>query len=184
MRKLITGLIFFSLLPCMAAFADTLRLGGFVGWFSARDAVLKEVYTGRDMTYGARLSLRIWGGLSAAVSGAQYRQNGTTTLLKDETRITINPLTASLRYTIPLGRINPYLGGGYCYVFYKEESLIGGSRGEGSGYSLEAGLDVGISSLIHLDLGVTWNDVRVTPTPEAEVQLGGLQATAGLQLAF
>jgi outer membrane protein W len=162
---------------------DNVRIGAYAGYFSSRDNTIQEVYTRGDITYGVKIGVRIWKGFSIWLSGTQFREVSETSLLGDITTLTLNPLTLSLRYTIPLGSVNPYLGGGYAYIYYKEKSDIGNVSGEGRGYSLDAGFEIKLSRRFHLDIGAAYTDVGVRPTG-FDIQLGGLQAGISFLVIF
>ncbi len=155
------------------------RFGAYGGYFAPRNESLQQVYKKQDVIYGAKFGVTLWRGLDVWLTGMQYKQDGTTTLLKDRTQLTLTPLTLSLRYTLRAGFFNPYVGAGYSYVFYKEVSDIGSLTGEGKGYTLDAGIEFKLSRNFSLDLGLAYSDIKVKPTG-FDVQLGGLQ----LGLAF
>lgn len=182
MKKTI-GLLIFLLICGAAVTADTVRLGAYAGYFAASDNTLKEIYKGEDVTYGLKLGVRVWDNFFLWLSGGQFKQNGETSLLKDPTQLTMNPLNLSLRYTFKLGKINPYLGVGYSYILYKEESDIGSYDGEGKGYSVDAGLEFRLSRNFLVDIGVTYTDTSVGLT-DFGVQLGGAQAGMSFLVSF
>ena len=162
---------------------DNVKLGAYVGYFSAADPVLKEIYKGEDVIYGLKLGIRIWNEFYLWVSGKQFKRTAETTLLGDLTTLTLQPVNLSLRYTFPLGSVNPYLEGGYSYVLYKEKSAIGDVNGEGKGYSLDVGIEFKLSPRFVIDLGVRYNRATVRPT-DFDVQLGGAQAGVSFLVVF
>lgn len=173
MKKMCVGLLLF-LISSIVFSKNTLKIGAYAGYFFPSDSTIKEVYTKGEMTYGAKIGLRVWKGLHVWLSGMQFKKVSETIPLGDITTVTLNPLTLSLRYTIPLGTLNPYLGGGYTYIFFKEKSDIGNISGEGKGYSVSAGFEVKLSSWFYMDFGITYSEIKVRPT-EFDIQLGGLQ---------
>lgn len=171
-----TGLFstFLLLLVTMTQ-AGALRIGAFAGYFATADNNFKQVYSQGDLIYGAKLGVRIGNGFSIWLAGAQFQTEAETTLLQDPTQLTINPVDLSLRYTFLLGAFNPYIEGGYTYIYFKEESTIGNTKGEGKGYFLCAGGEIKFSSHFSIDIGVKYSRAEVKPTG-FDVQLGGAQA--------
>jgi len=158
---------------------DAVKIGAYTGYFSPADETFKKIYQGEDMIYGLKLGVRIWKEFYLWLSGMQFKKTSETTLLSDITTLTLQPVTLTLRYTFNLGVVNPYLEGGYTYIFYKEESEIGDVNGEGKGYSLDTGIEFKLSSRFVIDLGVRYTQAMVRPTG-FDVQLGGVQAGISL----
>ncbi|MCP5105134.1 MAG: porin family protein [bacterium] len=182
MKKLCIGLLVFFLGSTLFPL-NNFKIGAYAGYFSTRDNTIKEIYTPGDITYGAKIGVRVWRGLHLWLSGTHFREVSETTLLGDITTLELTPVTLSLRYTFQLGTINPYVGGGYTYTHYKEKSDIGSTTGEGKGYSMDTGIEIKMSRRFHVDIGITYSDVKVRPTRD-EVQLGGLQAGIALLVVF
>ncbi len=173
-RKVIFILLFFCGITLFAG--DLFKVGVTSGYFIPSDEIFKEVYDG-DLVYGLKLGVHVWNGFYVWVSGLQYKKFSETTYTGDITRLTLNPLYLSLRFTAPLGKVNPYVGGGYTYLSFKEESTIGAIEDSGSGYCLEAGIEFNLSSRFILDLNAGYSSVSITPFDE-KIDLGG--AFAGL----
>jgi opacity protein-like surface antigen len=171
--------LFFFLLGSFIFPKNAVKIGAYAGYFRSDDTLFREIYEGEDVVYGLKLGVRVWKNLSVWLSGMQFRTTGETTLLKDLTTLTLNPLHLSLRYTFRLGRINPYLEGGFTYIYYNEESDIGDKRGEGRGYALDAGLELRLSSHFNIDFGARYSRSSIQ-SGNNDIQLGGLQ----LGLAF
>ena len=162
---------------------DNVKIGAYAGYFSPTDEQFKKIYKGEDITYGLKLGIRIWNEFYLWLSGMQFKKTSETTLLSDITTLTLRPLNLSLRYTFNLGVVNPYLEGGYTYIFFKEDSEIGNVDGEGKGYSLDAGIEFKLSSRFVIDLGARYSRATVRPTG-FDVQLGGVQAGISLLVVF
>lgn len=162
---------------------DAVKIGTYAGYFSPTDKTFKEIYKGEDVIYGLKLGVRIWKEFYLWLSGMQFKKTSETTLLSDITTLTLQPITLSLRYTFNLGTVNPYLEGGYTYIFFKEESDIGDVDGEGKGYSLDAGIEFKLSPRFVIDLGARYSRATVRPTG-FDVQVGGLQAGISLVVVF
>ena len=158
---------------------DAIKIGAYTGYFSPGDETLKKIYPGKDVIYGVKLGVRIWREFYLWLSGMQFKKTSETTLLGDITTLTLQPVTVTLRYTFKLGAVNPYLEGGYTYIFYKEECAIGDVDGEGKGYALDTGIEFKLSSRFVIDLGVRYSRATVRPTG-FDVRLGGVQAGISL----
>jgi opacity protein-like surface antigen len=176
-------LLFFLLLGVFLFPKNVVKLGPYAGYFSPADKTLKEIYGENHVIYGMKLGIRVWKGLYLWLSGMQLKKTSETIPLGDLTTLTVTPLNLSLRYTFDLGAVNPYLEGGYSYIYYKEESVIGDNKGEGRGYSLDAGIEFKISSGFIIDVGARYSRAAVNPSG-FEVQLGGAQAGISFLVAF
>jgi hypothetical protein len=162
---------------------DNVKIGAYTGYFSPSDEQFKEIYKGEDIIYGLKLGIRIWKEFYLWFSGMQFKKTSETTLLNDITTLTLQPLNLALRYTFNLGFVNPYLEGGYTYIFFKEKSNIGDVEGEGKGYSLDAGIEFKLSSRFVIDLGARYSQAKVRPTG-FDVQLGGIQLGISFLVVF
>lgn len=182
MKKIIIFLVF-TLINISIFSKDTLRIGIYSGYFFPRDNMLKEIYKKEGVIYGFKLGVRVWKGLSLWLSGMQYQKIAETFPLGDRTKLILNPINLSIRYTFRLGRINPYVEGGYTYVFFKELSDIGDVESEGKGYSLDTGIEMKLASWFMIDIGVKYSSVEVNPTG-FDVDIGGFQAGIALLLTF
>ena len=179
-----TNLFLILLLSAIVLYPkNTIKIGAYAGYFRSNDSLFTDIYKGEDVIYGLKLGIRVWNNLSVWVSGYQFKQNGETTELNDSTTLQLNPIHLSLRYTFKLGAIKPYLEGGYSYIHYKETSDIGDSSGNGSGYSIDAGLEIQLSSHFMIDLGAKYTDCKVQTNGE-DIQLGGAQAGLAFLVVF
>lgn len=183
MKKKSLAIIIFIFASTVIFPGGSFKIGPYAGYFAPADEHLKAVYTDGDVIYGLKIGLRVWKGLSIWFSGSQFKHTGETVPLKDLTTITLTPLNLSMRYTFRLGKVNPYLSGGYSYVNYKEESTIGNDDGIGRGFSIDAGLEFKLSKRFSLDLGVRYSQVEVE-LEKSTVQLGGAQAGLSFLVVF
>ncbi|UCH92419.1 MAG: outer membrane beta-barrel protein [Candidatus Aminicenantes bacterium] len=162
---------------------DTIKIGAYVGYFSPADQTLKEIYDGEDFIYGIKMGIRVWKEFYIWLSGRQFKKTSETTLLGDITTLTLQPINLSLRYTFNLGSVNPYLEGGYTYIFFNEESDIGDVKGEGKGYCVDVGIEFKLSFRVIIDIGARYSRAAVRPTG-FDVQLGGAQAGISFLVVF
>ena len=163
---------------------DLFKFGSYIGYFSPRDNNLSEIYDGgNDAIFGLKMGVHVWNGFYIWLSGMQYKKVSDTSFLDEITRLTINPLNLSLRYTYKWGSINPYAEIGYTYLFFKEEANIGNVEGEGKGFSLDGGLEFWLSARFIVDFGIRYSQVKVSPTGD-EIDLGGLQFGLAFLVVF
>jgi opacity protein-like surface antigen len=183
-KRVVFMVIFLSIAAFTVMPKDLIKAGVAAGYFSPRDEIFKEVYDGGgDMIYGLKVGVRVWNGFFIWLSGSQYKKYSEMTFTSDITRLTLNPIDISLRYTASLGRVNPFLGLGYTYLLFKERSAVGRLDDEGSGLFVEAGLEFSLSSRFILDVGAKYSQIRVQPTDD-EIDLGGLQAGVSFLVRF
>ncbi len=157
---------------------EILKFGPAASYFAPREGAVKSIYGKGGAQFGFNIGVRVWKGLSTWLTVGYYKADGKTTLeeLQETTRLTQYPITLGLRYNFfRKSVISPYLGGGYTYLYFKEESDIGKEEDKGHGYKAEAGVEFKFTRHFSLDLNVTYMDVKVNPTG-TDVQLGGTSA--------
>jgi opacity protein-like surface antigen len=160
-----------------------LKIGPYAGYFQPSDSLLKKIYGDGDVIYGARLGFRIWRSLTVWLQAAQYQVTGQTTFTEDRSTLTIQPISLLARFSLPFRGIRPYVGAGMVYTSFREESSIGTVKGNGQSWIAEGGLEFVASRRFTLDLGVTYNQVKVSPTGFS-INLGGLAGGLALYLTF
>ncbi len=153
MRKSISLSLLLALILAAPIGAETVRIGAFCDYFAPQGALIKEIYgESGDVLYGARLQVMVFKGLQASVSYGQYKKFSVTTELNDITRLTLNPLTLGLRYSAPLGRLNPFVEAAYVILSHKEESDIGNNSGKDNGWMFLGGIEFLLSNRFGLSL--------------------------------
>jgi len=161
------------------------KVGPYAGYFQPKSLPLKEIYGKGDVLYGGRLGVHVWQGLYFWLSASQYKVISQTTFTEDKTTLTLLPVHAFLRYSFNLGFFSPYLGAGYNYLSFKEESVIGNVKGNGSNLSLEAGFELIVNRHFSLDFGVRFDQIKIKPENiDTEIDLGGLQAGICMLISF
>lgn len=159
---------------------DFLRFGPYAGYFNPRNQDLKDIYDGgQDIMYGLKLGVRVWRGFTVNLAGYQYLKTSKTNLLEDVTRLTLNPINLSVRYSFPLKVLHPYVELGYTYIYFKEEANLGDQgigevKDDDYGYSIDFGIELQLSTHFILDLGGKYSQLKVQPKTD-EVDLGGFQ---------
>lgn len=178
-----TTIILFVCMLSSAIFSkDLIKVGAYSGYFSPKETILNEVYGGKDVIIGLKIGVHIWNGFYGYLSSEQYKQVGETRL-GDVTRLQLNPLSISLRYTFSLGVVNPYLESGFTQVYFSEKSDIGSTKDNGSGFSADAGIEFRLSNRFIFDLGAKYSRVMVKPG-NVDVDLGGFQVGFSFLVIF
>ncbi|MCX6557836.1 MAG: hypothetical protein NTW95_10470 [Candidatus Aminicenantes bacterium] len=159
------------------------KIGPYAGFFQPRDANLKSIYGDGDVIYGGRLGIHIWQGVYVWFSASQFQVIAKTTFTEEKTTLTLTPFSAFLRGGLRLGFFCPYVGIGYTYMAYKEQSEIGNVTGNGGNTSYEAGFELKMNRHFIMDLAVRYDLIKVNPTG-FDIDLGGLQAGFSLLVSF
>jgi len=179
--------LFFLCLIILCTFfltsADLIKIGPYAGYFMTRDADFKQIYKEGDLIFGGRLGVKLWKGFYFCLSYSHMETASKTTFSEEITVLTLNPATFSLRYYSKFGFFQPYLGLGYTFLRFKEDSDLGRVRGNGKNFSYEGGMELKLSTNIGLDLGIKYDRIVVNPTG-FDINLGGLQAGLSLILTF
>lgn len=155
-----------------------IKFGAYMGYYSPREKVLKEIYGADDVIYGLKAGIHVWNGFYFWISGLQYKRISETTATGEITILTLNPIHFSVRYTYEIRTINPYLELSFTYMNLKEKSRFGIEDDSGfgtykdttTGFSLDFGVEFELSSKIILDVGVKYSQAKVEGN-----DLGGLQ---------
>lgn len=160
MRKSIFLLISLTLIISTTLSAEFLRVGVYCDYFVHKNELFQLVYgKDGDLQYGFRLGALAFKGFQASLSYGQYKKFGTTTELNDVSRVTFNPMTLGIRYTLPLGRINPFAEIAYLSLSFKEESDIGDNNGRHNGWMALGGFEYLISNRFGLTLEIMTQQV-------------------------
>jgi hypothetical protein len=151
-------------------------------YFNPTDDAFKEIY-GSGFMYGGEIGFGIGKGVELWVDGMYFGKTGETTLTREETKLTLFPLSGGVKAKFDFGVFNLYVGGGVSYFQYKETSSIGEVRENKWGWMIRAGTYIDITYFFFLDLQATYNYTKFT-TEDLEVNLGGFSFGAGLGFRF
>jgi len=154
----------------------SLRAGA--SYFRPSDAVFREVY-GAGPSYGAELALGLGRRWEAWTSASIFQRTGRLTFTGEETRIRLTPLFAGARYHFSRSRLQPYVGLGAGYIFYKETSPLGRTTGGSFAYVGQAGLIVKATSWLAVNLRLAYSAGRARGE-DFDAELGGLEISLGL----
>ena len=168
--------------------------GLFAGNYNVSDPVFEEVYKSGGLIYGFELSRVLYAtgnlNLGLSLEARNFGKTGTGTVLQDEAKLRITPLTFAAKCYIAAGYFIPYVGAGLDYYMYKETAGEIETTGSTLGLHFQGGLLYQIPGFEALKLKVygkyTIADESIGD-PEEEpitVKLGGLEFGAGLVFGF
>jgi hypothetical protein len=151
--------------------------------FSPADADFKSIYGG-GMTYGGELSFAFGKGLEFWVGASYFSKTGKTSYTLEETKLSLVPISAGLKWQIMPGRIvSPYIAAGAEYVLYKESNVIGNVSAGGVGFIGKGGLFFQVADFFGIDAHVAYSSCSIKG-PDYTFDVGGLELGAGLVFIF
>jgi len=153
-----------------------------VAYFQPSEAVFRDIYKA-GITYGAEINLKLWKWLKFWIAADYYAKKGKLTLTEEETEIQILPLSGGLKLQFPGTRLNPYIGFGVGYFFYKESSPIGEISKGDIGYIGQGGCLLKLFGPLFIDLKIGYTYCEVEPV-NVKADLGGIQGGIGIGLQF
>lgn len=151
-------------------------------YINPTDQVFKDIY-GSGFMYGGELGFGIGKGVEIWIDGMYFRKSGQTTFTKEETKLSLFPLSGGVKAIFDFGVFELYVGGGVSYFQYKESSPIGELKENKLGWLIRAGTYINITRFLFLDLQAAFNYAKVR-TGDLEANLGGLSFGAGLGFRF
>jgi len=178
MKKLIVCAIL--TVVCSAGAWASIELKG--AYLSPSDSDFKSVYGGGGM-FGAEISFSLASSLEAWLSGDYFAKTGSLTYTDEQTKLTLIPIGAGLRYKFLSGWVQPYLGAGARYYLYKESNIIGTVNKGGIGFVGKLGANLKFAGSLFLDLFVGYSFCKMKPA-DFEFGVGGLEIGAGLGYGF
>ena len=153
------------------------KIGPFAGLYANNDSNLKEIYNGQELFAGGEAGLLFYRGLGIFLRVGYIRFTSLTQPLEDVTKLSLSPVDISIRYYHQFGAISPFLGLGYRFLSYKEESKLGEKEfvldEKANSVIIEAGLELYLSKRFSVQLSFNYCETPVSPTG-VEVDLGGL----------
>ncbi|MBD3414127.1 MAG: hypothetical protein GF421_06835 [Candidatus Aminicenantes bacterium] len=149
----------------------------------------KEVYgnigvmTGIEISHFFPLIQNSSLGISLEIRG--MAKAGQSTISRQNTLLSMNPITVTGRYILKKGVLRPFLGTGLDIFLYKEQSSLGDHSGAAGGFHLEGGVycHPPLFDMISIKAGVRWTRA-VAQEDSIKVNLGGLEFGLGILLCF
>jgi hypothetical protein len=170
--------ILFTVMVILTSAMALAAVGVKVTYFSPSDAEFKSIYGGGPM-FGAEFDFSIMPGLDVWLDGGYFAKTGELTVTKEETKLTLIPIGAGLRYKYPLGMVAPYAAAGARYYIYKESNVIGDVSGGGIGFVGRVGVLVSAVSAVNFDLSVGFSTCTMQPD-DFEFNVGGLELSLAI----
>jgi hypothetical protein len=152
-------------------------------FYSSADANFRDVYGGAmkfglEGGMGISKNLSIWAGLD------YVHKTGTLLITKDETTVSIIPISAGVRYEIPSGeKLRFHVGAGLQMVFFSEDASLGTTSKTGIGFIATAGGMYQVSAKVGVGLFLNWSTCSMT-NEDVKFQVGGLDIGVGVAFAF
>lgn len=151
-------------------------------YFSPSDSDFKNIYGGGVM-FGGGIAFGLTQRIDGWLEGGYFSKAGSLTYTKEETKLTLIPIGAGLRYRILPGRISPYVGAGARYYLYREENALGGVKNGGIGFVGKIGLAITLSGGLGLDIQAKYSSCKLKPA-DFSFDVGGFEIGAGVGFSF
>lgn len=156
-----------------------------LGGYDMSEPRFDAVYPKGGILAGITASATIISNFNLYLEAKYWQRQGALTFSKEETKLSLLPVSLGARYIFPLGVLNPYLGGGADLYFYYEDNPIGTTLNSASGYHALAGTYIRFSTDVPLMLNLRAKYTRVSASESGfKIQLGGFEYCVGLALAF
>lgn len=166
------------------------------GMFWAEQAAFRTLYGNGTPAVSAQIRVRLFDGLWAAAGWRTFKAGGTTLIagpaFNEEEyalELEMTSIRLGLRYAFDLGRIAVFAGAGGSADRYEERWVdvpgLGGS-GKKAGWYAEAGGEYAVFRFLALSLRAEYSSIPTGKGSflEPDVDLGGLEAAAGLVFRF
>jgi outer membrane protein W len=156
-----------------------------LGIYSMNEPRFEAAYPSGGVMGGLTLSSVVASNVNFYLDIKYYSRQGTLTFSKEKTTFYMVPIDLGVRYIYPLGFFNPYLGAGLDFYFYYEDNPIGTVLNYTNGYHITGGTYLRFAKrvpvMVNFRLKYTWAKAEQNAT---QIQLGGLEYSAGLAFAF
>lgn len=155
------------------------------GHFSINDPVFTEVYAAGGGLEGLAITAALFLNIDFYLEAKYFQKKGELTFTKEETSFILLPFSIGFRWRIPLGLIEPFIGGGLDYDVFYEKNDIGTVVDYAKGAHILAGLSLrpGRNAPIALTARLRYAMVKAEHAGTT-IDLGGLEAGASLVFLF
>ncbi len=155
------------------------------GRFSINDARFAKIYASSGSVQGLALTAALFFNLDFYLEAKVFSQAGQLTYTKDKTKFFLLPFSFGIRWGVPLGILEPFVGAGLDYYVYYESNVIGTAVDYAMGAHLMGGLRLNFGKDIPLSLSgrVKYTSLKAT-RGAFTVDLGGLEISGGLAFVF
>ncbi len=167
----------------------TIALSG--GFFFSKDEVFRQIYGDSLPVFGPHLTFRFPildpHGLDFLLGGRFLQAKGKTSYTREETKLRIESLSFSVRYSFETGKFALFLGPGMDYVMYKETYAetfpVDSVEGSEAGFHITSGGYYHLSPSLSLK-GYFKYGLAKTDAPGFQVNLGGTEWGVALVYRF
>jgi hypothetical protein len=151
-------------------------------YFSPSDKSFKDIY-GSGWMAGGEIGFRIIRRLDVWFGGAYFSREGNLTFTQEKTKLSIQPIEGGLRFRFTTGMISCYASAGLNHYQYKESNPIGEVKATAIGYVGKLGIFMKIVDGLQIDFNLGYSYCKMKPA-DFEINVGGLEAAAGLAIEF
>jgi len=150
-------------------------------FFSSENAIFRDVY-GSGAKLGLAGGLDLGPNISCWVETDYLHRTGKMTLTGEETKVTLTPLSACLRYELPAGeKFRFHVQAGIEEVFFNETNLLGTARENALGFVAGCGAAYRLSGPIGVGLFARWSTCSMTHDG-VDFKVGGLEFGGAIEL--
>jgi len=156
-----------------------------LGRYNMNEPRFEAAYPKGGLMGGLTLSSAVVSNVNFYLDIKYYSRQGALTFSKEKTTFYMVPIDLGFRYIYPLGLFHPYLGAGLDFYFYYEDNPIGTVLNYTTGYHITGGIYLrfakSVPVMLNIRLKYTWAKAE---EDTQQIQLGGLEYSAGLAFAF
>ena len=151
-------------------------------YFYPTEKAFRDIYGG-GWKPGGEIGFRLTRRLDIWAGGEYFSRSGKLTFTQEETKLSLLPAGAGLRYRLTTGTMSLYAGGGVLLIQFKESNAIGSVSRPGFGAVGRAGVFLRVVRGFLLHLGVGYSYCPMKPA-DFDIDVGGLEGGAGLAVEF
>ncbi|MGB6338655.1 MAG: AMIN domain-containing protein [Candidatus Aminicenantaceae bacterium] len=159
------------------------------GAYDVSDHVYDQIYNGNTLMFGFELS-RIFArkdnhNFGVVLGANYYKDNGSSTLTKEESTFTLIPYYICLEYLWNQEQVIPFVRVGLNFMSYKEKSELHEVSGSSVGPQIALGIYIKVPDLEQMRLKFYFKWISATAEEEdVSLNIGGIEAGFGLTFGF
>ncbi len=155
------------------------------GRFTVNDPRFTQIYSSSGNIAGLGLSAALFFNLDFYLEAKVLSQAGQLTYTKEQTKFVLVPFSFGIRWGIPLGLLEPFIGAGLDYDVYYESNVIGTAVDYAWGSHVLGGLRLNFGKSVPLSVSgrVKYTSLKAT-RGTVTVDLGGVEISGGLAFVF
>ncbi len=164
--------------------AEGFRLGGSGGYYAVADSLYKDAYGSGSFMVGGFIGYDLNKFFELRGEVGYFRDTGEMTLTGEEIKFSIIHVVVGMRFKpLKIRNLNPYLGAGFDFYFFKEKASLGDTSDSTTGFHVETGTTIALGRRFHVDLNLRYVKADATPYDET-VRLGGWRTGIGVGYSF